>query len=59
MWCTPQGYIELMSEKEILDFKPAPRLEQVADKRPKQIEDRTHRVGSCADSALSDESVRI
>jgi hypothetical protein len=36
-----------MSEKEILDFKPAPRLEQVADKRPKQIEDRTHRVGSC------------
>jgi hypothetical protein len=59
MWCTPQGYIELMSEKEILDFKPAPRLEQVADKRPKQTEDRTHRVGSCADSASSHESVRI
>jgi len=43
--------MELMSEKEILDFKPAPRLEQVAGKRPKQIEDRAHRVGSCADSA--------
>jgi hypothetical protein len=50
MWWTPQGYIELISEKEILDFKPAPRLEQIADKRPKQIEDRAHRVGSCADS---------
>jgi hypothetical protein len=51
MWCTPQGYIELMSEKEILNFKPAPRLEQIAGKRPKQIEDHTHRVvGSCADS---------
>jgi hypothetical protein len=38
----------------------APRLERVAGQRPKQIEDRTHRVvGSCADSALSDESVRI
>jgi len=51
--------MELMSEKEILDFKPAPRLEQVAGKRPKQIEDRAHRVGSCADSASSHESVRI
>jgi hypothetical protein len=50
-WCTPQGYLELMSEKEILDFKSAPRLEQVAGKRPKQIEDRAHRVGSCAYSA--------
>jgi hypothetical protein len=59
MWCTPQGYIELMSEKEILDFKLAPRLEQIADKRPKQIEDRTHRVGSCADSPHAHQSVRI
>jgi hypothetical protein len=51
--------MELMAEKEILDFKPAPRLEQVAGKRPKLIEDRAHRVGSCADSASSHESVRI
>jgi hypothetical protein len=28
---TPQGNIELMPKKEILDFKPAPRLEQVGD----------------------------
>jgi hypothetical protein len=25
-----------MPEKEVLDFKPAPRPEQVGDKRPKQ-----------------------
>jgi hypothetical protein len=35
--CTPQGNIELMTKIEILDFKPAPRLEQVGDKRPKQM----------------------
>jgi hypothetical protein len=29
-----------MPEKEVLDFKPAPRLEQIDDKRPKQMEDR-------------------
>jgi hypothetical protein len=38
--CTPQGNIELMPKKEILGFKPAPRLEQIGDKRPKQMEDR-------------------
>jgi hypothetical protein len=43
--CTPQGNIELMPEKEILDFKPAPRPEQVGDKRHKQLEDRKHRAG--------------
>ncbi|MGH9548294.1 MAG: hypothetical protein ACRD3W_02925 [Terriglobales bacterium] len=43
--CTPQGNIELMPKKEIIDFKPAPRLEQIGDKRPKQMEDRKHRVG--------------
>jgi hypothetical protein len=37
--CTPQGNIELMSKKKVLDFKPAPRLEQIDDKRPKQMED--------------------
>jgi hypothetical protein len=43
LWSTPQGNIELMPKKEILDFKPAPRLEQVGDKCPKQTEDRKHR----------------
>jgi hypothetical protein len=33
--CAPQGNIELMPKKKVLDFKPAPRLEQVGGKRPK------------------------
>ena len=48
-----------MPKKEVLDFKPAPRPEQVDDKRPKQMEDRKHRPGGCADSASSRESVRM
>jgi transposase InsO family protein len=27
VWCTPQGDTELMSQEEVLDFKPVPRLE--------------------------------
>jgi hypothetical protein len=42
MRCTPQGNIELMPEKQILDLKSAPRLERVGEKCPKQIEDRDH-----------------
>jgi len=34
-----------MPKKEILDFKPTPRLEQVGDKRPKQMEHGKHRGG--------------
>jgi hypothetical protein len=34
-----------MPKKQVLDFKPAPRLEQVGDGRSKQMEDGTHRVG--------------
>ena len=45
VWCTPQGNIELMPKKEVLDFKPAPRLEQVGDIRSKQVDDHKHRVG--------------
>src|SRR5258707_1861437 len=48
-----------MPKKEVLDFKPAPRPEQVDDKRPKQMEDRKHRRRGCADSASSRESVRM
>jgi len=32
-----------MSENEILDFKPAPRPEQVDHERRKQMEDAEHR----------------
>jgi hypothetical protein len=31
--------LELMPEKQVLDFKPAPRPEQVGDKRPKQLKE--------------------
>jgi len=34
-----------MPEKEVLDFKPAPRPEQVGDEHPKQMEDGKHRAG--------------
>jgi hypothetical protein len=33
----------MMPKKAIFDFEPAPRLEQVADKRPKQMEHGKHR----------------
>jgi hypothetical protein len=42
---TPQGNIQLMPKKEILDFKPPPRLEEVGDKRPEQMENGKHRAG--------------
>ena len=48
-----------MPKKEVFDFKPAPRPDQVDDKGPKQMEDRKHRRGGCADSASSRESVRM
>jgi hypothetical protein len=32
-----------MAKKEILDFEPMPRLEQVGDKRPKQLKECKHR----------------
>jgi len=41
----PQSNIELMAEKEILDFKPAPRPEEVNDKPSKQLKGCEHRVG--------------
>jgi hypothetical protein len=42
---TPQSNIELMPEKEVLDFKPAPRLEQVGAKIPKQLKECEHCAG--------------
>ena len=58
-WCSPQGDVELMPQKEILNFKPAPRLEQIDDKCGQQMEDREHRTGQCADSASPRESRRM
>ena len=41
---SPQGDIELMTEKQDLGFKPTPRLEQTDDEYCKQAEDREHRM---------------
>jgi hypothetical protein len=41
-WCPPQSDVELMAEKQILGFKPEPRLEQVRDKHSKRVQDRKH-----------------
>ncbi len=42
-WCPPQCNIELMTEKQILGFKPAPRLEQGDDEHSECMQDRKHR----------------
>ena len=42
--CTPQGNIELMPKKKVLDFKPARAPEPVGNESPKQMEDGKHRV---------------
>ena len=40
----PQGNIELMPEKQVLDFYPAPRAERVDDKHREQMTERKHHV---------------
>ena len=57
--CPLQSDVELMTKKEVLNFKPVPRLEQVGDIRSKQVDNHKHRIGWCADSALVRESGRI
>jgi len=37
-----EGNVELMAEKQILDFEPVSRLEQVDDEHRQQMEDRKH-----------------
>jgi hypothetical protein len=39
-----QRNIELMPEKKVLDFKLAPRLEQVGEANANQVEGSKHRV---------------
>jgi hypothetical protein len=34
-----------MLEKEVLDLKPSPRLEQVSEKSANQLANRKHRIG--------------
>jgi hypothetical protein len=37
--CPPQSDGKLMAEKQILGFKPAPRLEQVGYKHSERVQD--------------------
>ena len=41
--CPPQSDVELMSEKQVLGFKPPPRLEQINDEHSEREHDRKHR----------------
>ena|SRR6476469_4581716 len=49
-WRTPQGDTELMTKKQVLDFKPSPRLEQVDAEHSERMQEREHRPRSCGDS---------
>jgi len=40
----PNGNIELMPKKQVLNFKPAPRPEQITDKRCKRMKNLKHHV---------------
>ena len=40
----PHANIELMTEKKVLDFKLAPRLEQVGDENANQLEESEYRI---------------
>jgi len=42
---SPQGDVELMTQKKVLDFKPAWWLEQIGYEGCKQVDDRKHRIG--------------
>jgi hypothetical protein len=42
-WCPPQSDVELKAEKQILGFKPAPRLEHVGDENSERVQDCKHR----------------
>src|SRR5262245_44615673 len=39
-----------MTKKQVLDFKPSPRLEQVDAEHSKRMQEREHRPRSCGDS---------
>jgi hypothetical protein len=41
--CSHQGDVELMTEKQILGFKPTLRLEQISDEHSERVQDCKHR----------------
>jgi hypothetical protein len=45
MWRVPNGNIELVTKKKVLDFKLASRLEQAGDERPEEMKDGKHHAG--------------
>ena len=45
VWRLPKGNIELVPKEKILDFKPTPRLEQVGDEHPEEMENGEHHAG--------------
>src|SRR5436309_14366592 len=44
----PQSDAELMTEKQVLGLKPAPRFEYVGDEHPERVQNRNHQPGGCA-----------
>ena len=42
---SPQCDVELMTEKQVLGFQPASRLENVDNEGPQHVQDRKHRPG--------------
>ena len=55
-WRSPQSDGKLMAEKQILSFKPAPRLELVGYKHSERVQNCKHRSQWCDDSVLQCES---
>jgi hypothetical protein len=45
LWGSPQGDVELMTQKEVLDFKPTWWREQIGYEGCKQVDNRKHRIG--------------
>jgi len=45
LWGLPQGDVEPMTQKEVLDFKPAWWLEQIGYEGCKPVDNRKHRIG--------------
>ena len=44
LWRWSQGNVERMTQKEVLNFKLAPRIEQISDKCSKHVNDCEHRM---------------
>jgi|KBSSwiStaDraftv2_1062776.scaffolds.fasta_scaffold1207961_2 hypothetical protein len=55
---TPHRDIELMPQIQVLDFKPAPRPESVANESNEQMNQGKHRDRECADSLSYCQAVR-